>query len=131
MEKQRCEESERRRKEVRRSERRKSKKKEGAGARKGLKVAIHCVLPIICGSEWSKSRLPKAAGAEPSSQMKKMKNCTPLWREARFQVKRYKAHHVQYILEVEMSKKWTRLWREAHFQFKSVESYRSRSTFGS
>ena len=42
MEKQRWEESERR-KEKRRTKRRKSEKKEGAGARKGRKVAIHYV----------------------------------------------------------------------------------------
>ena len=49
---------------------RKSQKKEDAGARKGRKVAIHCVFPMICGSEGSKSRLAKAAGAEPSGQMR-------------------------------------------------------------
>ena len=68
MEKQRWEESERRRAEERRSEKR--------------KVAKHCVFPMICGSGGSKSRLAKAAG--------EMKNCTPLWREAHFQVKMYK-----------------------------------------
>ena len=52
-------------KEVRRSE-----KKEDAGARKGRKVAIHCVFPMICGSGGSKSRLSKAASAEPSGQMR-------------------------------------------------------------
>ena len=36
-----------RRKEVRRSEKRKSEKKEDAGARKGRKVAIHFVFPMI------------------------------------------------------------------------------------
>ena len=70
MEKQRWEESARRRKEVRRSERRKSEKKEDAGARKGRKVAIHCVFPMSCSSGGSKSRLPKAAGAEPAGQMR-------------------------------------------------------------
>ena len=50
----------------RRSEKRKSQKKEDAGARKGRKVAKHCVFPMICGSRGSKSRLAKAAGAEPS-----------------------------------------------------------------
>ena len=69
MEKQRWEESERRRKEVRISEKRKSEKKEDAGARKGRKVAIHCVFPMICGSGGSKSR-PEAAGAEPSGEMR-------------------------------------------------------------
>ena len=69
MEKQRWEESERRSQEVRRSEKRKSEKREDAGARKGRKVAIHRVFPMICGSGGSKSRLTKAAGAEPSGQM--------------------------------------------------------------
>ena len=61
---------EKRRVEERRSERRKSQKKEDAGARKGRKVAKHCVFPMICGSGGSKSRLAKAAGAEPSGQMR-------------------------------------------------------------
>ena len=65
MQKQR-EESEKRRAEERGSEKRKSEKKEDAGARKGSKVAKHCVFPMICGSGGSKSRLAKAAGSEPS-----------------------------------------------------------------
>ena len=69
MEKQRWEESERRRAEERRSEKRKSEQKEDAGARKGRKVAKHCVFPMICGSGGSKSRLAKA-GAEPCGQMR-------------------------------------------------------------
>ena len=86
MEQQRWEESGRRRKEVRRSEKRKSEKKEDAGARKGRKVTIHCVFPMVCGSRGSKSNLAKAAGAEPAGQMRD-ENCTPFWREAGFQVK--------------------------------------------
>ena len=39
-------------------------------ARKGRKVAKHFVFPMICGSGGSKSRLAKAAGAEPSGQMR-------------------------------------------------------------
>ena len=70
MEKQRWEESEKRRAEERRSEKRKNEKKEDAGARKGRKVAIHCVFLMICGTGGSKSRLAKAAGAEPSGQMR-------------------------------------------------------------
>ena len=70
MEKQRCEESERRRQEVRRSEKRKSEKKEDAGARKSRKVTIHCVFSMICGSGRSKSNLAKAAGAERAGQMR-------------------------------------------------------------
>ena len=40
------------------------------GARKGKKVAKHCVFPVFCGSGGSKSRLAKAAGAEPAHQMR-------------------------------------------------------------
>ena len=70
MEKQRWEESENRGAEERRSDKRKSEKKEDAGARNGCKVAKHCVFPMICGSRGSKSRLAKAAGAEPCGQMR-------------------------------------------------------------
>ena len=48
---------------------RKSPKKEDPGARKGRKVAKHCV-SMICGSGGSKSRLAKAAGAEPAGPMR-------------------------------------------------------------
>ena len=48
----------------------KSQKKEDGDARKGRKVAKHCVFPMICGSGGSKSRLAKAAGAEPAGQMR-------------------------------------------------------------
>ena len=61
-EKQRWEESEKRRAEERRSEKRKTEKKECAGAPEGSKVAKHCVFSMICGSRGSKSRLAKAAG---------------------------------------------------------------------
>ena len=70
-EKQSREEAERReRVEERRSDKRKSQKKADADARKGRKVAKHCVFPMIWGSGGSKSRLAKAAGAEPAGQMR-------------------------------------------------------------
>jgi len=72
-EKQRWKESERveeRSAEERRSEKRKSQKTEDAGARKGRKVAKHCVCPLISGSGGSKNRLAKAASAEPAGQMR-------------------------------------------------------------
>ena len=70
MEKQRWAQSEKRREEKKREDQRKSQKKEYAGARKGRKVAKHFVFPMICGSGGSTSRLAKAAGAEPSGQMR-------------------------------------------------------------
>ena len=47
-----------------------SQKREDTGARKGREVAKHCVFPVFCGSGGSKSRLAKAAGAEPAGQIK-------------------------------------------------------------
>ena len=66
----RAEAERRERLEERRSEKRKSQKKEDADARKGRKVAKHCVFPMIWGSGGLKSRLAKAAGAEPAGQMR-------------------------------------------------------------
>ena len=71
--KKRWEESEKRRAEERSSEKRKNQKREDAGAWKGGKVATHCVFPMIRGSGGSKSRLAKAAGAEPCGQMRNEK----------------------------------------------------------
>ena len=45
-------------------------KREDAGARKGRKVAIHSVFPMIWGSGKSKSNLAKASCAEPAGQMR-------------------------------------------------------------
>ena len=41
-----------------------------------------------------------------------MKNCTPLWRKANFEVKSVTNWGLRPLLEVEMSKKCTSLWRE-------------------
>ena len=75
MEKQRWEESEKRREEKRRGEERRGEerrervrrtKMQDAGARKGRKGVKHGAFPMICGSGGLKSRLAKAADAEPS-----------------------------------------------------------------
>ena len=137
-------------------------KKEEAGARKGRKVAIRCVFPMICGSGGLKSRLPKAAGAEPAGQMSdeklhavvarstcvstKAKNTSRsdhCWKlRCRKSARPCGAKHIYNskctkhtmfgpLLEVEMSKKCTPLWREAHFQFKMYKAHHVWTTFGS
>ena len=85
---------------------------------------------MICGSGGSKSRLAKAAGAEPAGHER--------WKIAR----RCGAKHISKskvlktgglgpLLEVAMSKKCTPLWREAHFQVKMYKTHQVRTTFGS
>ena len=153
---------EKRRVEERRSEKRKSQKKEDADAQKGRKAAKHCVFPMICGSGGSKSRLAKAAGAEPSGQMRdekvhdvvarstfaseKAKNTSRSehsWKlRCRENARCCGAKHVSKskctkpiifgpLLEVEMSKKCMPLWREAHFEVKMYKAHHFRTTFGS
>ena len=144
--------------EKRKIRRKKRKKKEDADARKGRKVAKHCVFPLIWGSGGSKGRLAKAVGAEPAGQMRDEKlhavvarstfasqnvQNTPgsdhfwqlrCWKSAR----RCGAKHISKskctkhtilgpLLEVQMSKKCTPLWREAHFQVKMYKAHHVRT----
>ena len=69
MEKQRWEESEKRREEERRSKRESLRRKKIQVREKLGKPQI-TFFPMICGSGGSKSRLAKAAGAEPAGQMR-------------------------------------------------------------
>ena len=131
-----------------------SQKREAAGARKGRKVAKRCVFPVFCGSGGSKSRLAKAAGAEPAAQMRNeklpeskvakhtifrpllgaeiSKKCTPLRCEALLKVK-WQTHTIhEPLLEVGMSKECTPLWSEAHLEVKIGKTHGlSRTIFGS
>ena len=131
MKKQRWEESEKRREEKRReeerrSEKRKSQKTEDAGAREGSKVAKHSVFPMICGSGGSKSRRVRSHLARGE-----MKNCTPLWREAHFELKMHKTPQLRSTFKVEMWKKCTPPWREAYLEVKMYKTHNVQSTFGS
>jgi len=66
------------------------------------------------------------------SKVEMLKKRTPLWREARVEVKMYKAHLcIGPLLEVEISKKCTLLWREAHVRVKIYKTPQLWSTFGS
>ena len=89
------------------------------------------VFPMICGSGRSKSRLAKAAGAEPAGQMRDKKIARRCGAKHISKSKCTKHTSVGPLLEVEMSKKCTPLWREAHFQVKMYKTHHSRTTFGS
>ena len=131
MEKQRWKESEKRREEKRREEerrpeKRKSQKKEDAGAGKGRKVAKHCVFPMICGSGGSKSRLAKAAGAEPSGEMRDEKLHAVVARST-FASEKTKnisrsQHFWELLLEVEMFKKCFAVVARSTFRSQNVQN---------
>ena len=109
-----------------------------------------------CGTKHiSKSKCTKNTMLGAPLEVDMLKKCTLLWREAHFQVKMCKTHHARNtfgswhvekvhavavrstfashtmfgaLLEVDMLKKCTPLWREAHFQVKSVKNWRDQST---
>ena len=122
---------EKRRVEERRSEKRKRQKKEDADARKGRTGAKHCVFPMVCGSGGSKSRLAKAAGAEPAGQMRHEKVHAVCGAKHISKSKCTKHLSLGPLLEVAMWKKCTPLWREAHFDVKMYKTPQPRTTFGS
>ena len=86
------------------------------------KSARHCGAKHIL-----KSKCTKHLSVGPLLEVAMSKKCTPLWREAHFQVKMYKTHHARTTFggsDVEkVSKKCTPLWREAHFEVKSVKNW--------
>ena len=76
-----------------------------------------------CGAKhMSKSKCTKHTRSGPLLEVEMSKKCTPLWREAHFQVKMFKTLGFGPLFEVQMLKKCTLLWREAHFQVKSVKN---------
>ena len=81
--------------------------------------------------EGRKSRLAKAAGAEPCGQMRDEKLHAVVARSTPSKSKRAKHLSSTAILEVEMSKKCTPLWREAHLEVTMHKAPQPRSTFGS
>ena len=83
-----------------------------------------------CGAKHiSKSKCAKHLSVGRLLEVEMSKKCTPLWREAHFEVKMYKTSAGP-LLEVEMSKNFTPLWREAHFQVKMYKTPHVRATFG-
>ena len=122
---------EKRREEERRSQKRKPQKKEDPGARKGKKVAKHCVFPMVCGSGGSKSRLAKAAGAETSGQMRDEKLHAVVARSTFRKQNVKNTTCSDHFWKLRCQKKCTPLWHEAHFEVKMYKTHQLRTTFGS
>ena len=76
----------RRKPEGRRSDREKMQAREKAGKSR------RTVFPMLWDHGGSKTRLAKASGAEPASQMKDENNGTLLWRDAHLEAKTVKHH---------------------------------------
>ena len=90
------------------------------------KMARPCGRKYMCKSKFTKDTI-----LSPLSEVQMSKKCTPLWREAHFQVKMCKTRHLGPFWEVQMSKNCTPLWREVHFQVKMYKTHHVRTTLGS
>ena len=87
---------------------------------------------MICSSGGSKSRLAKAAGAEPAAGQMRDEKLQAVVAQRKISKSICTKHlSVGPLLEVEMSKKCTPLWREAHFEVKMLKTPRVRATFRS
>ena len=76
---------------------------------------------VVVRSTFPSQNVQNTPGSDHFWKLRCRQNCTPLWREAHFQVKMYKTHSaLGPLLEVEMSKKCTPLWREAHISKSKV-----------
>ena len=140
-ERQRWEETEKRREEKRREEkgregkvkeekvRREIQKKEDPGARKGRKVAKHSVFPMICGSGGSKSRLAKAASAEPAGQMRDETLHAVVARSTFGSQNIQNRPTSENFWKLKCQNKSTPFWHEAHLQVKMYKTHHVRSTF--
>ena len=85
---------EEKRRDEKRRRRRRKKKGEQTGARKGWKVAKHVFFQWFEAPEgWKVGSLKRRVRSQPARW--EMKNCTPLWHEAHFQVKMCKKPHAR------------------------------------
>ena len=116
MEKQRWEESEKREEEKKRC--------------RGVKRSKHCIFPMFCGSGRSKSRLPKAVGAEPSGEIRGEKVHDAVVARSTFGSQNVQSIIFRALLEVEMWEKCAPLWCKACFQVKMLKAPQVRSAFG-
>ena len=87
-----------------------------------------------CGAKHiSKWKCTKHTSFGPLLEVAMSKKCTPLWREAHFQVKsvkNWRSRTTFWRSDVEkVSKKCTPLWRETHFEVKSVKNWGVLSLF--
>ena len=106
------------------------RKKMQMRARNGIKVAIRCVFPMMCGFGVSKSRLAKAAGAESSGQMGDEQLQAVVTRSTFPSQNVQSTRCSEHFWKLRWWKKCMPLWREGHFQVKMHKTRNSQTTLG-
>ena len=84
-----------------------------------------------CGAKRiSKSKVLKTGGLGPLLEVTMSKKCTPLWREAHFEVKMYKTPHVRATFGGSDVEKVHAVVARSTFRSENVQTLGDRSTFG-
>ena len=88
---------------------------------------VEKVHAVVARSTFPSQNVQNTSSVGPLLEVEMSKKCTPLWREAHFQVKSVKNWRSRTTFggsDVEkVSKKCTPLWHEAHFEVKSVKNW--------
>ena len=113
------------------AERRETVRRKKMQVREKVGKTRNTVFPMICGSGGSKSRLAKAAGAEPAGQMRDEKLHAVVARST------FRSQNVEstpasdHFWKLRCGKNARLLWREAHLEAKMYKAPQCRSAFGS
>ena len=84
-----------------------------------------------CGAKHiSKSKCTKHTILGPLLEVEMLKKCTPLWREAHFQVKMYKTHHVRTIFGGSDVEKVHAVVARSTFPSQNYKTHHARTIFG-
>ena len=86
------------------------------------------LFPMICGSRGSKSSLKRVRSHVVRWEMK---NCTPLWREAHWEVKKQKEPHLRTAFASYDVEKVHAAVARSTFPSQKCQNWRCRTTFGS
>ena len=83
-----------------------------------------------CGAKHiSKSKVLKTGGLGPLLEVEMSKKCTPLWREAHFEVKMYKTHHARATFGSSDVKKVHAVVARSTFRSENVQNTRGSDHF--
>ena len=86
---------------------------------------VEKVHAVVARSTFPSQNVRNTSMLRPLLEVEMSKKCPPLWREAHFEVKIYKAHHCRTTCGS------GDVWREADFQVKMYKTHHARTTFGS
>ena len=92
---------------------------------------VEKVHAVVARSKFGSQNVKKHQGFGPLLEVEMSKKCTPLWREAHFEVKMYKTHHSWTTFGSWDVQKVHAVVARSTFRVKMYKTHHSRTTFGS